>query len=86
MLKKMTKLKIISLTVKGLDCAACAEKIEKALIRHEGIKGVTVYLGVEKVDIQFDPSIIKEKSIIGTINSLGYKVLTKKEEAPKNFS
>ncbi len=82
----MTKLgdvKTLSLTVKGLDCAACAEKIEKALMRHEGIKGITVYLGAEKVDIQFDPSVIKEKSIIDAINSLGYKVLTGKEEASK---
>lgn len=78
--------KTVSLTVKGLDCAACAEKIEKALMRHEGIKGITVYLGAEKVDIQFDPSIIKkEKSIIDAINSLGYKVLTEKEEASKIF-
>ena len=84
----MTKLdnaKTLSLTVKGLDCAACAEKIEKALMRHEGIKGITVYLGAEKADIQFDQSIIKEKSIIDTINGLGYKVLTEKEETSKRF-
>ncbi len=83
---KKDNMKTLNLTVKGLDCAACAEKIERALMRHEGIKGITVYLGAEKVDIQFDPSVIKEKSIIDTINGLGYKVLTGKEEAPKkNF-
>lgn len=77
--------KTLSLAVKGLDCAACAEKIEKALMRHEGIKGITVYLGAEKADIRFDPTIIKEKSIIDAINGLGYKVLTEKEKAPKIF-
>lgn len=82
---KHDNIKTLSLIVKGLDCAACAEKIEKALMRHEGIKGITVYLGAEKVDIQFDPSVIKEKSIIDTINSLGYKVLTEKEKTPKRF-
>ncbi|MEW6740207.1 MAG: cation-translocating P-type ATPase [Nitrospirota bacterium] len=82
---KHDNIKTLSLIVKGLDCAACAEKIEKALMRHEGIKGITVYLGAEKVDIQFDPSVIKEKSIIDAINSLGYKVLTGKEEASKRF-
>ncbi|MCL5061784.1 MAG: cation transporter, partial [Nitrospirae bacterium] len=84
----MTKpgnIKTVSLAIKGLDCAACAEKIEKALMRHDGIKGITVYLGAEKVDIQFDPSIIKEKSIIDTINGLGYKVLTGKEETSKRY-
>ncbi|HAK88962.1 MAG: copper-translocating P-type ATPase [Nitrospirae bacterium GWC2_46_6] len=73
-------IKTISLTVKGLDCAACAEKIEKALTRHEGIHGITVYLGAERADVKFDPSSINEQSIIDTIGGLGYKVLTGKEE------
>lgn len=88
MSKKMTKkdsIKTLSLTIKGLDCAACAEKIEKTLMRQEGVKGVSVYLGAKKADIQFDPSVIKEKSIIDTINGLGYKILTGKEEAPKRI-
>ncbi|MBI5026718.1 MAG: cation-translocating P-type ATPase [Nitrospirae bacterium] len=73
---KQDVIKTLTITVKGLDCAACAEKIEKALLRHEGIHGITVYLGAEKADIQFDPSLIKEKSIVDTISGLGYKVLT----------
>ena len=72
--------KTLILTVKGLDCAACAEKIEKALMRHKGIHGITVYLGAERADVQFEPSLIKEKSIIDTISGLGYKVFTGKEE------
>lgn len=74
--------KTLNLTVKGLDCAACAEKIEKALMRHKGIEGVTIYLGAEKIDVKFDQSITKEKSIIDAINGLGYRVLTGKEEVP----
>ncbi len=31
----MPEIKNISLTVKGTDCSACAEKIEKALMREE---------------------------------------------------
>ncbi|MBI5212243.1 MAG: cation-translocating P-type ATPase [Nitrospirae bacterium] len=73
---KQDDIKTLTLAVKGLDCAACAEKIEKALMRHEGIHGITVYLGAEKADVQFDPSLINEKSIIDTISGLGYKVLT----------
>lgn len=72
--------KTITLTVKGLDCASCAEKIEKALVRHKGIESVTIYLGVEKIDIKISSSVIKEKTIIDAINALGYKVLTGKEE------
>lgn len=51
---KKDDMKTLNLTVKGLDCAACTEKIEKALMRHEGIEGVTIYLGAEKIDVKFD--------------------------------
>lgn len=83
MVKQQDKIKTLTLKIKGLDCAACAEKIEKALMRHKGIQGVTIYLGAERADVQFEPSLIKEKSIVGVINNLGYKVLTKKEETLK---
>ncbi|WP_297212910.1 MULTISPECIES: heavy metal translocating P-type ATPase [Thermodesulfovibrio] len=82
---KYDNIKKLNLKVKGIDCATCAEKIQKALMLNNGIKGIKVYLGAEKVDIQFDPSIIKEQSIIDAINNLGYKVLSKNEEASKRL-
>jgi Cd2+/Zn2+-exporting ATPase/Cu+-exporting ATPase len=67
-------MKKCSLSVKGLDCAACAEKIEKALMKEKGIDGVIVYLGSERIDVRFDPSLTNERNIINAINSIGYKV------------
>jgi Cd2+/Zn2+-exporting ATPase/Cu+-exporting ATPase len=83
----MSQVKNISLAVKGLDCAACAEKIEKVLMRYGGVKSITVYLGAERVDVSFDPSSIKEKTIADSISALGYKVMTEKaaEEKPSGF-
>ncbi|NTU43115.1 MAG: hypothetical protein HGA78_08710, partial [Nitrospirales bacterium] len=66
--------RLCSLQVKGLDCAACAEKIEKSLMRHEGVKGVTVSLGAEKVDVRFNPQSTDEKKIASAIRRLGYTV------------
>lgn len=83
MAKEKKELKTCSFTVKGLDCAACAEKIEKALMRNEGVKAITVYLGAERIDVQFETSKISEKRIIDAINSLGYKVFTGKEPEGK---
>ncbi|MFA5353762.1 MAG: cation-translocating P-type ATPase [Thermodesulfovibrionales bacterium] len=76
-------LKRCSLQVKGLDCAACAEKIEKALMRHEGVEGVTVYLGAERVDVRYAPARVDEKDIAKIVRELGYKVLTKEEPEVK---
>ncbi|MCC6347179.1 MAG: cation-translocating P-type ATPase [Nitrospirales bacterium] len=67
-----------SLAVKGLDCATCAEKVEKALMRRRGVLGVTIYLGAERVDVQFDPSAINRKAIVGVLNGLGIHVAAEK--------
>lgn len=80
MAEKEKRTNVCSLSVKGLDCAACAEKIEKALMREKGIEGITVYLGTERVDVRFDPKIVNERTIINFINSLGYKAYKKEEE------
>lgn len=85
MAEKEKKTDVCSLSVKGLDCAACAEKIEKALMREKGIKGITVYLGAERVDVKFDPKITNEKVVMKAIKSLGYEVY-KKEGVSKDIS
>ncbi|MBZ0155197.1 MAG: cation-translocating P-type ATPase [Alphaproteobacteria bacterium] len=72
--KERGKQETCSLAVKGLDCATCAEKVQRALMHHRGVLGVTIYLGTERVDVQFDPSVINKKAIIGTLNELGIKV------------
>ncbi len=68
-------LEVCSLTVRGLDCAACAEKIEKALMRHNGVNSVTVYLGAEKIDVHYKPLTIGRKAIENIITGIGYRVI-----------
>ncbi|HTZ18599.1 MAG TPA: cation-translocating P-type ATPase [Dissulfurispiraceae bacterium] len=71
-----------TIKVKGLDCASCAEKIEKTLLRREGIESVVVYLGAEKVEVDFDSSLIRQTSIEQGIIDLGYRIAgTEAEEA-----
>ncbi len=72
-------------SVKGLDCAACAEKIEKALMRINGVKGVTVYLGTGKINVDYTPSLISEKDILKTISNIGYEALSDKKEKHLNY-
>jgi Cu+-exporting ATPase len=64
-----------TIKIKGLDCASCAEKIEKTLRREKGIESVSVYLGPEKVEVTFDSSSISQKRIERAIETLGYKVV-----------
>jgi len=61
--------------IKGLDCASCAEKIEKTLIRERGVESVRVFLGAEKVKVTFQPAIISSARIKQEIKDLGYGVV-----------
>lgn len=80
MTKNAVKEETCSLTIKGLDCAACAEKIEKVLMRHEGVRSVSVYLGAERVDVRFASPATDRAAIIKIINDIGYKVVTDEEK------
>jgi cation transport ATPase len=67
-------MKTISLNVKNLDCAACAEKIEKALMRHDGIKGrtanaIALSLGIKNVKAQLLPE--DKLNVIKSLESSG---------------
>jgi Cu+-exporting ATPase len=64
-----------TIKVKGLDCASCAEKIEKALGRHDGVESVKVYLGAEKVEVIFDAAAISVGRIEKYIETLGYGIV-----------
>src|SRR5271169_6696965 len=65
---------LLSIDVGGLDCAACAEKIERMLMRHEGVQDVNIYLSTMKVEVRFDLATITEKKILDAIAGLGFKV------------
>ncbi len=72
-----------TIKVKGLDCASCAEKIQKTLSRKEGIESVAVYLGAEKVEVDFDPSVIPQRRIEQDIKDLGYGIVDQDQKESK---
>jgi Cu+-exporting ATPase len=75
MIEENTKYKdtnTIELDIEGMDCPACAKKIEKSVSKLEGISDVKVNLGSETASIQFLHSVDLNK-IKETIDKLGYK-------------
>jgi Cu+-exporting ATPase len=75
------------INVSGLDCATCAEKIKKHLLKEKGVSQVEVFLGSEKVEIIYDKRQIGEKEISDKIKELGYKIKDVTEEkAHKHFA
>jgi heavy metal translocating P-type ATPase len=60
--------------VGGMSCSFCAESIEKAYARTEGVKDVDVSLAHEEVLVQYDDGLLSEVEVKDTLRDLGYTI------------
>ncbi len=58
--------------IRGMSCAACVARIEKGLARTEGVVSAAVNLAMETASITYDESRLMPRSIIGSIEKIGY--------------
>lgn len=62
---------IITLNIQGMSCTSCAQAVEKAVSRMDGIKKAEVSFTSKKASIEKEKEVPLEK-IIGTIQEAGY--------------
>lgn len=62
----------IDLNIKGMSCAACVNRIEKALLKN-GTDEAQVNLATEKARVKYDPSKLSPEKIIRIIQDTGYE-------------
>ena len=65
----------ITIPIAGMTCAVCAQRIEKALVKIDGVSKVSVNFATEKATVEYDPQKTKLSVIKQTIQNLGYKAL-----------
>ncbi|MCX6304681.1 MAG: heavy metal translocating P-type ATPase [Bacteroidetes bacterium] len=63
--------------VDGMSCASCAGSIQTMLSATEGVGSATVNLASEQVMVEFDPAVITLVQIEKTVDSLGFKLITR---------
>ncbi|NDW07856.1 hypothetical protein GTK09_25980 [Jiella sp. 40Bstr34] len=63
----------LKLRVEGMDCGACALKIENGLKRLLGISEINVNYGLGSLSLAFDQDRTSRKAIEDRIRSLGYQ-------------
>lgn len=51
-----------SLSIRGMTCAACANRIEKGLAKLPGVSDANVNFAMEKASVRFDPAQIDSGS------------------------
>ncbi len=66
--------KSLTIPISGMHCASCANTIEKAIKKSNGVISASVNYAAEKAHVEYDFSKINEKEIKNAINSTGYKV------------
>ena len=76
--------KKISVNIKGMTCASCVNRIEKALNKNEGMTSAYVNLATEKANILFDDSILKTSKIVDIISNAGYEASLEASSTKEN--
>ncbi|PTI90907.1 copper-translocating P-type ATPase [Mammaliicoccus vitulinus] len=73
----------VDLDIYGMTCAACSSRIEKVLNRQEGVEKASVNLTTEQANVEYNPELIDEKSIIDKIKKIGYDAKSQNDSKDK---
>ena len=71
--------KKVIISVEGMSCATCAQTIEKALKKREGVEAASVNFATEKAVVEYDPARIEAEDLEKAIIDTGYGVKREKE-------
>nr|WP_243126576.1 heavy metal translocating P-type ATPase [Clostridium sp. HBUAS56010] len=65
------------LNIRGMTCAACAQRIEKTVRKLSGINQATVNLASEKLFVEYDSNQLELSAIKAAVTKIGYEVAEK---------
>jgi Cu+-exporting ATPase len=69
-----------SIKIKGMTCASCAARIEKAVSKMQGVKKANVNFATEKLNVTYDSGKVGIEGFIQKIKDVGYDVVFDKAE------
>ncbi|OLS01980.1 heavy metal translocating P-type ATPase [Tissierella creatinophila] len=64
-----------TMKIEGMTCSSCAQTIEKATKKLDGVTGANVNFATEKLTISYEPSKVKISDIRKVIEKAGYKAI-----------
>ena len=62
----------VDLPIEGMSCAACAQRVEKALNRLDGV-AATVNYATERASVEFDPGHVETDDLVAAVAAAGYR-------------
>jgi cation transport ATPase len=60
--------------VEGMTCASCVARVEKSILKVEGVKNVSVNLATEKAMFEIEFGKVNLNKIAETVEAAGYKI------------
>lgn len=68
--------------VSGMTCDDCAARLTQALTELDGVTAAEVSFAKREASVRFDPAVISEAAIAGTITKLGYQTSASNTSLP----
>ncbi len=62
----------LELTIGGMTCASCANRIERSLNEVEGV-AATVNYATETATVEFDPAAVRPAQLVDAVEAVGYE-------------
>ena len=66
-------MKTCHLNIGGMNCSSCANRIEQALARLEGVHTATVSFPAEQAQVVYDPGTVDEQMLADTVRATGFE-------------
>ncbi|MDD4334310.1 MAG: heavy metal translocating P-type ATPase [Desulfotomaculaceae bacterium] len=70
----------MTVKIKGMSCAACSSRVEKALAKMPGVQAAGVNLAIETATVEYLPEKIAPEMILDKIIETGYQPVLEKAE------
>jgi Cu+-exporting ATPase len=65
----------VTIPIGGMTCAACSQRIEKAIKKLDGVTSASVNLATEKATVVYEPGVTRVSAIKEAIEKAGYVAL-----------
>ncbi|MFZ5425556.1 MAG: heavy metal translocating P-type ATPase [Thermodesulfobacteriota bacterium] len=65
----------ITVPIRGMHCASCSSRIERAVGQMEGVESVAVNLATETMDVTLDPAATSLEAVAERVKGLGFEAV-----------
>ena len=72
----------INLSITGMTCASCVNRVEKALKKAPGVLDASVNLASEQASVSYDAAQVAPAQLLQAVEKAGYGVITDQIELP----